>query len=1086
MSARATKFAAALQALLLMATLILPALTSAAVWTDQADYSPGSTVTISGDNGNGAGYLAGETVHVEASGPNSWTDQCDATADDSGAWSCQVLLWDNDLAIGAYSYTATGQTSGVTETGTFTDARSVSITSTASPFWSRTGLVANGFDVAVSGLYTCTTAGSSCSSVQNITLTVSGGVSGSKVVTGLVAAVTDKAWSTILSFRTPGNGGDFGIPADGKYNLTATLNYNSGSTNTGSANNYFGVDNTKPSTTIECDNGPCPASSLSSVSVKLTASDPGNSNTSSGLAGTLYCVDNTDSCVPGTNYAGPFTVSRVNGSTFYVRYGSSDVAGNVETTKSQTIAFTTDSAPTVNSTTPVNSATGVTVGSNVTINFSEAIHFSGSWFTISCATSGSHAANPGSNNAASITLDPTVNFAPGETCTVTIVAAEVADTDAADPPDTMAANHVFSFTTADTAPTVTSSTPSNGATGVALTGGVITFNFSEAVNVDFITVACASSGNHTFSRTNNGTSAVSFTLAVGESYASGESCLVTLNSNTVHDLDAVDPPDGLAANYSFTFTALVATSPSVTTVTCPASQTYTGSAIEPCTYTVTGAGGLNIGPTAVPSANYANNINVGTASASYAYPGDATHTGSNDSENFNITQASSTTTVTCPASQTYTGSAIEPCTYTVTGAGGLNIGTTAVPSANYSNNINVGTASASFTYAGDANHSSSNDSENFSITQASSTTTVTCLAGPFVYNGSAQEPCTYTVSGANLSIPSTAVPSLGYSDNVHAGTATASYAYAGDANHTGSSDSESFTIDKADTTTTVVCGAGPFVYNGSAHEPCTASWISNEADAEGDTLTVVYTDNVHAGTAGASAEFLGDADHNGSSDSESFTIDPRDITIKASDQTKVLGATFTFTGTEFTLSSGSMVAGESVASVTLTSTGAPAAAVIGIYPIIPSAPIFGAGTLASDYDVSFSNGNLSVRYAGSGNCLGSAGHAILQPINADGSSINKQGSTVPAKFRVCNALGQSIGTPGVVASFRLVGITGAPSGSVNEPVDSTTPDTAFRWSAADQQWIYNISTKPLTKNKTYYYEILLNDSTTINFSFTLK
>ena len=37
-----------------------------------------------------------------------------------------------------------------------------------------------------------------------------------------------------------------------------------------------------------------------------------------------------------------------------------------------------------------------------------------------------------------------------------------------------------------------------------------------------------------------------------------------------------------------------------------------------------------------------------------------------------------------------------------------------------------------------------------------------------------------------------------YSNNTNAGTATASYTYAGDANHTGSSDSKNFTIDRAD------------------------------------------------------------------------------------------------------------------------------------------------------------------------------------------------------------------------------------------------------------------------------------------------
>ncbi|HXF51919.1 MAG TPA: PKD domain-containing protein [Dehalococcoidia bacterium] len=95
----------------------------ARVWTDKPDYAPGETVTISGDNSDGAGYLPGETVVVDVVGPNGFAASCEAVADDDGAWSCQVALWGDDRAIGQYSYTATGLHSGVTESGVFTDAR---------------------------------------------------------------------------------------------------------------------------------------------------------------------------------------------------------------------------------------------------------------------------------------------------------------------------------------------------------------------------------------------------------------------------------------------------------------------------------------------------------------------------------------------------------------------------------------------------------------------------------------------------------------------------------------------------------------------------------------------------------------------------------------------------------------------------------------------------------------------------------------------------------------------------------------------------------------------------------------------------
>ena len=49
---------------------------------------------------------------------------------------------------------------------------------------------------------------------------------------------------------------------------------------------------------------------------------------------------------------------------------------------------------------------------------------------------------------------------------------------------------------------------------------------------------------------------------------------------------------------------------------------------------------------------------------------------------------------------TYTGAAHTPATVAVTGAGGLSL----TPTANYANNVNAGTATASYTYAGDDNH----------------------------------------------------------------------------------------------------------------------------------------------------------------------------------------------------------------------------------------------------------------------------------------------------------------------------------------------------------------------------------------------
>jgi hypothetical protein len=129
----------------------------------------------------------------------------------------------------------------------------------------------------------------------------------------------------------------------------------------------------------------------------------------------------------------------------------------------------------------------------------------------------------------------------------------------------------------------------------------------------------------------------------------------------------------------------------------------------------------------------------------------------------------------------------------------------------------------------------------------------------------------------------------------------------------------------------------------------------------------------------------------------------------------------------------------------------------------------------------------AVGYATTGTCVGSPGHAILQPVDADGSSVFKAKSTVVAKFRVCDALDASIGTPGMVTSFRLTEkVLGTVVDHVDEAVNSNTPDATFRWDPAGQQWVFNISTKGMAVGYTYIYTIALNDGSTIVFQFGLR
>jgi len=141
-----------------------------------------------------------------------------------------------------------------------------------------------------------------------------------------------------------------------------------------------------------------------------------------------------------------------------VRIMTSNAAGSDEWVGVDDISVTAggvvpDSAPSVASTTPANNGSNVATTANVGITFSEPVTVAPSTFSISCGTSGAHTFVL-SGSSASYSLDPDADFAAGETCTVTVDDAGVSDTDADDPPDTMAADRAISFTTVPLASTI--------------------------------------------------------------------------------------------------------------------------------------------------------------------------------------------------------------------------------------------------------------------------------------------------------------------------------------------------------------------------------------------------------------------------------------------------------------------------------------------------------------------------------------------------------------------------------------------------------------------------------------------------------
>jgi uncharacterized protein len=181
-------------------------------------------------------------------------------------------------------------------------------------------------------------------------------------------------------------------------------------------------------------NGQCPTdASIADVvgygtaNCSETSPAPTLTNTTAGLRRNDGCVDTGDN--------------------------SADVVSGTPTPRNTASPFkdcTADTAPSVAATTPAGNASDVAVGSNVSLTFSEPVNVQGSWYAISCGSSGSHAATV-SGGPTTFTVDPDTDFAAGETCTVTVFSAGVSDQDTNDPPDTMTDDYVFSFAT-ETAP----------------------------------------------------------------------------------------------------------------------------------------------------------------------------------------------------------------------------------------------------------------------------------------------------------------------------------------------------------------------------------------------------------------------------------------------------------------------------------------------------------------------------------------------------------------------------------------------------------------------------------------------------------
>lgn len=143
----------------------------------------------------------------------------------------------------------------------------------------------------------------------------------------------------------------------------------------------------------------------------------------------------------------------------------------------------------------------------------------------------------------------------------------------------------------DDPPSVTSTSPSNGASNVPV-GSTITVNFSESVaNDNAFALECPSGTPREF--TTSSSPASSYTLTPSANLPNGTTCTVQVNKNKITDTDTVDGPDKMTDNYSFSFTTVVTDTTAPTgSITINSNAAYTNTTTATLNLSATDAVGV--------------------------------------------------------------------------------------------------------------------------------------------------------------------------------------------------------------------------------------------------------------------------------------------------------------------------------------------------------------------------------------------------------------------------------------------------------------------------------------------------------------
>jgi hypothetical protein len=144
-----------------------------------------------------------------------------------------------------------------------------------------------------------------------------------------------------------------------------------------------------------------------------------------------------------------------------------------------------------------------------------------------------------------------------------------------------------------------------------------------------------------------------------------------------------------------------------------------------------------------------------------------------------------------------------------------------------------------------------------------------------------------------------------------------------------------------------------------------------------------------------------------------------------------------------------------------------------------------AGRYTAEITVADQHGETATAQADVSVDLATAG--IEQPVNADGSSIFKAGSTVPVKVRFVDCDGSV--PNGLDPTISVAKVSGAaPTSGVEEPSSTSAADTGTTMRFSEGQWIYNLATRSLSDPTARYRLVITVAETgqTVTAGFGLR